>query len=281
MHTHTTAGDCGGGGAASGQYCSRRDWHIRTAHELLVLAKQRSSVAVQEVSILFLVPVRRVKPLAPRKDKGGNRLQFLRHSDWSDSRQREPSWLSNSRLPRTETVRIGSRCAANADLRPPLSSPQRKTEPQVPLRQQSRRSVRMRQDKEHHAQGSLHVCSSWSEHGMKFCARLTQRRYLEYTLTGSQGSPPLTTASQRYLLRRHTTLNAPPFAYERTSIACLSRLSRIQGGFQTRLLAYGYARVQQDMTDSAAVESVVRNPRCECESFWCDLAGGRMTDHPP
>jgi len=145
----------------------------------------RSSVAVQEVSILFLVAVRRVKPLAPRKDKGGNRLQFLRHSDWSDSRQRDPSCLSNSRPPMTETVRIGSRCVANADLRPQLSSPQRKTEPQVPLRQENRRSVRMRRDKEHHAQGSLHVCSSWSQHGMKFCARLTQRRYLEYTLTGS------------------------------------------------------------------------------------------------
>jgi len=113
----------------------------------------RSSVAVQEVSILFLVAVRRVKPLAPRKDKGGNRLQFLRHSDWSDSRQREPSCLGSSRSPRTETVRVRSRYAVNADLRPPLSSPQRKTEPQVPLRQQSRRSVRMRGDKEHHAQG--------------------------------------------------------------------------------------------------------------------------------
>jgi len=187
MHTHTTAGDCSGGGAVSGECCGRHDWHIRTAHGLLILAKQRSSVAAQEVSILFLVPVRRVKPLAPREDKGGNRLRFLRHSDCSDSRQRDSSCLSNSRPPRTETVRIGSRCAANADLRPQLSSPQRKTEPQVPLRQQNRRSVRMRRDKEHHAQGSLHVCSSWSQHGMKFCARLTQRRYLEFTLTGSQG----------------------------------------------------------------------------------------------
>ena len=215
----------------------------------------RSSVAVQEVSILFLVPVRRVKPLAPRKDKGRNRLQFLRHSDWSDSRQREPSCLSNSRPPRTETVRIGSRCAANADLRPPLSSPQRKTEPQVPLRQQNRRSVRMRRDKEHHTQGSLHVCSCWSQHGMKFCARLTQRRYLEYTLTGSQGPPPLTTASQRCRLGRHITLNAPPFAYERTSIACLSRLSRIQGGFQTRVWRTdmrGYNKTWQTRQQSRA-----------------------------
>jgi len=194
----------------------------------------RSSVAVQEVSILFLVAVRRVKPLAPRKDKGGNRLQFLRHSDWSDSRQREPSCLGSSRSPRTDCSRSKPLCRE----RRPASAAELPAEKDGTTSTLATAEQAISPDA--WGQGTpcsrrLHVCSSWPQHGTEFCARLTQRRYLEYTLTGSQRPPPPTTASQRCLLRRHTTLNAPPFAYERTSIACLSRLSRIEGAFQTRL----------------------------------------------